>query len=64
MNETPVLKPVHVAYSPFASMTYQWTIILHAGYPPLQILLPEQYIPPALHNLCNFKLTVFHLGED
>ena len=33
MNETPVQKPVHVAYSPIASMNYQWTINLHDGYP-------------------------------
>ena len=26
MTETPVQKPVHVAYSPIASMNYQWTI--------------------------------------
>ena len=32
MTETPVQKPVHVAYSPIASMNYQWTINLHDGY--------------------------------
>ena len=64
MNETPVQKPVHVAYSPIASLNYQWTINLHDGYPPLQVLLPEEYIPPSLYNLCNFKPTLFHLGDD
>ena len=64
MTETPVQKPVHVAYSPIASMNYQWTINLHDGYPPLQVLLPEEYIPPSLDNLCNFKPTMFHLGDD
>ena len=29
MTETPVQKPVHVAYSPIASMRYQRTINLH-----------------------------------
>ena len=33
MTETPVQKPAHVAYSPIASMNYQWTINLHDGYP-------------------------------
>ena len=31
---------------------------------PLQVLLPEEYFPPSLHSLCNFKPTKFHLGED
>ena len=64
MTETPVQKPVHVAYSPISSMNYQWTINLHDGYPPLQALLLAEYIPPSLHNLCNFKPTMFHLGDD
>ena len=64
MTETPVQEPVHVAYSPIASMNCQWTINLHDGYPPLQVLLPEEYIPLSLHNLCNFKPTMFHLGGD
>ena len=64
MTETPVQKPVHVAYSPIASMTYQWTIKLHDGYPLLQGMQPEEYIPPSLHNLCNHKPTMFHLGDD
>ena len=64
MTETTVQKPVHVAYSRIASMNYQWTIILDDGYPPLQILLPEEYIPPSFHNLGNFKPTMFHLGDD
>ena len=64
MTETPVQEPVHVAYLPIASMNYQWTINLHDGYPPLQILLPEEYIPPSFHNFCNLKPTMFHLGDD
>ena len=64
MTETPVQKPVHVAYSPITSMNYQWTINLCDGYPPLQVLLPEECIPPSLHNLCNFKPTMFHIGDD
>ena len=64
MNETPVQKPVHVTYSLIVSMNYQWTINHHDGYPPLQVLLQEEYIPPSLHNLCNFKPTMFHLGDD
>ena len=61
MTETPVQKPVHVAYSPIASMNYKWTINLHDGYPLLHILPPEEYIPPSL---CNLKPTMFHLGDD
>ena len=64
MTETTVDKPVHVTYSPIASMNYQWTIYLHDGYPPFQVLLPEKYIPPSLHSFCNFKPTMFHLGDD
>ena len=64
MNETPVQKPVHVAYSPIVSMHYQWMINLHDRYHTLQVLLPEEYIPPSLHNLCNFKPTMFHHSDD
>ena len=49
MTETTIQKPVHGMYSAIASMNYQWTINLHDGYPPLQVLLPEEYIPPSLH---------------
>ena len=61
MTETTVQEPVHVTYSPIASMNYQWTIKLHDGYLPLQVLLPEDYIPSSLHSFCNFKPTMFHL---
>ena len=64
MTEIPVKKPVHVAYSPIASMNYQWNINLHHGYPLLQGTQPEEYIPPSLHNLCIFKPTMFHPGDD
>ena len=33
MTETSTLTPVHVAYSPIASMNHQWTINLYDGYP-------------------------------
>ena len=32
--------------------------------PPLQVLLPEEYTPPSLHNFCNFEPTMFHPGDD
>ena len=64
ITETTVQKPVHVTYSPITSMNYQWTINVHDGYPPLQLLLLEEYIPPSLHNFCNFKPTMLHLGDD
>ena len=64
MTETPVQKPVHVAYSPIASMNYQWTINLHDGYPLLQVMQTEEYIPPTFHTLSNHKPTMFHLGDD
>ena len=53
MNETSILTPVHVAYSPIAIMNHQFTINLHDGYPSLHVLLPEEYIPPSLPTLCN-----------
>ena len=64
MTETPVQKPVHVAYSPIASMNCQWTINLHDGHALLQGMQPEEYIPPSLHTLCYQKPTMFHLGDD
>ena len=45
-------------------MNYQWTINLYDGYPLLQVMLPEEYIPPSLHTLCNLKPTILHLGDD
>ena len=64
MTETPILTPVHVAYSLIAFMNHKWTINLHDGYPPLHVLLPEGYIPPSLPTLCNLKSTMFHFGVD
>ena len=64
MTETPVQKPVHVAYSPIASINYQRSINLHDGYPLLQGTQPEEYIPPMLHTLSNHKNTIFHLGDE
>ena len=51
--KTPVQKPVHVAYSPIASMNYQWTINLNDTYPLVKGMQPEEYIPPTLHTLSN-----------
>ena len=48
MTETPVQTPVHVAYSPIASMNYQWTINVHDGYPPLQVLMQKSIFHPLL----------------
>ena len=64
MTETSILTPIHVAYSPIAFMNHQWTINLHDGYPPLHVLLPEEFIPPSLPTLCNIKSTMFHFGID
>ena len=63
-TETPVHKLVHLAYSPISSLKNQWTINIHDGYPVLQVMQPEEYIPPSLHILCNLKPTMFHLGDD
>ena len=56
--------PVHVAYSPLVSMNHWWTIHLHDGYPPLYVLIPEEYIPPSLPTLCNLTSTMFHFAVD
>ena len=64
MTKTSTLTPVHVAYSPIAFMNHQWTINLQDGYPPLHVLLPEEYIPPSLPTVCNLKCTMFHFGVD
>ena len=64
MTETSTHTPVHVAYSPIAFMNHQWTINLYYGYPPLHVLLPQEYIPPSLPTLCNLKSTIFHFGVD
>ena len=61
MTETTVQKLVHVTYSPSASMNYHWTINLHDGNPPLQVLLPEEYILSSLHNFCNLSQPCFNL---
>ena len=46
MTEAPVQRPVHVAYSPTVSVNYECTINLHDGYPLLQGMQLEEYIPP------------------
>ena len=46
--------PVHVAYSPLASMNHQWTINLHDWYRPPCALIPGDSTPtfiPTLYNL-------------
>ena len=64
MTETPVQRPVHVAYSSIATMNYQWTINLHDRYPLLQGMQLEEYIPTTFHTLSNHKPTIFHLDDD
>ena len=64
MTETSTLTTVHVEYSPIAFMNHQWTINLHDGYPPLHVLLPEEYIPPSLPTLCNLKSSMYPFGVD
>ena len=64
MTKTPFQVAVHVAYSPIASMNYKWTINIHDGYPLLQVMKPEGYIPPSLLTLSNHKITLFHLGDE
>ena len=57
MTKTPFQIDVHVPYSPIASMNYKWTINLHDGYPLLQVVKPEVYIPPSPHTLSNHGVT-------
>ena len=64
MNETSTFTPFHVAYSPIVFMNHQWTINLHDGYPPLHVLLPEEYIPLSPPTLWNLNSTMFHFGDD
>ena len=64
MTETPVQKPVHMAYSLIAFMNHKWTINLHDGYPPLNVLLLVEYIPPSIPTICTPKYTMFHFGVD
>ena len=64
MTETSTLTHAHMAYSPITFMNHQWTINLHDGYPPLHVLLPEEYIPPSLPTFCNLLSTMFHFGDD
>ena len=64
MTKASTFTPVHVAYSPIVFMSHQWTINLHDGYPPLDVLLPEEYILPSIPILCNLNPTMFHFGVD
>ena len=63
-TETSTYTPVHVAYSPIASMNHQWTINLHYGYASSNALMPVEYIPPSIPTLCNLMSTMFHFGVD
>ena len=49
MTKTPFQIVVHKAYSPIASMHYNWTINLHDGHPLFQVMKQEEYITPSLH---------------
>ena len=44
-------------------MNYQFTN-LHDGNPPLQVLLPEEYIPPSLNTFSSLMPTMFELRDD
>ena len=63
MTETSTCTPVHVAYSPLASINHQWTINLHYGYTSFHTLMPVEYIPPFIPTLCNLMSHV-SLGID
>ena len=64
MPDTSILTDVYVAYSPIGFMNHMWTINLHDGQPPLNVLLPLEYIPPSIPTLCNPKLAarILQLG--
>ena len=64
MTESSTCSPVHVAYSPLASMNHHWTINLHDGYTSSNALMPVEYIPPSIPTLCNLTSTMFHFGVD
>ena len=49
MTKTPFQIAVHKAYSPPASMNYNWTINLHDAYPLFQVMNQEGYMTPSLH---------------
>ena len=60
----PESTPVHVAYSPLASMNQQWTINLHDGYPPSKALTPGESISPSLLHPCDLLSSMLHFGVD
>ena len=66
MTEPPIPEPipVHVAYSPLASMNHQWTINLHDGYPPACALIPGESIPTSHPTICNLWFGMFNSGVD
>ena len=45
-------------------MNYLWTINFHDGYPLLQGMPPEEYIPSSIPPPCNPKYTMFQFGVD
>ena len=60
-SSIPEHTPVHVTYSYLASKNHQCTINFHDGYPPLYVLIPEDYIPPSLPTSTTSPLPSFTL---
>ena len=65
-SQYPTLLKQICAHNPSASQVSQANLSnpLTDGYPPLHVLLPEEYIPPSLLTLCNLKSAMFHFGVD
>ena len=45
-------------------MNHQWNINLHDGYPPLHVLLLEEYIPPSIPTFYTLKSPMFRFGVN
>ena len=56
--------PCPCSISPLASMSHQWTIRLHDGYPPFCTLIPGESIPTSIPTLCNLPFGMFSSGID
>ena len=62
---TPRPIPIHVAYSPLASMNHHWTINLHDLSPPHPYaLIPGESIQTSIPILCNHWYGMFNSGVD
>ena len=61
VTETSTLTPVHVAYSPIASMNHQWTINLHDGYPLSMFCYQRSKTHPSFPPSVASSLPVFTL---